>query len=104
MITSGFICDTRCCVWTTQRSLCLDCSRRSLLVVFRRLDVVAFEAALTRWAQARAPNERTLAIDGKGLYSIHGEELRGVRLVAAYCDDAGLVLAQMGGPDRAPAG
>jgi hypothetical protein len=31
---------------------------------------------------------------------IHGEELPGVRLVAAYWDEAGLVLAQKGGPDR----
>lgn len=72
----------------------------TLHVVFRGLDVAAFETALSTWAQARAPNQPTLAIDGKGLRGIHGEELPSVRLVAAYCDEAGLVLAQKGGPDR----
>ena len=72
----------------------------TLDVVFRGLDVVAFERALSQWAQARAPNRPRLAIDGTGLRGIHGEELPGVRLVAAYCDEAGLVLAQKGGPDR----
>ena len=76
----------------------------TLHVVFRGLDVSAFEVALGRWAQAPAPAERTLAIDGKGLRGIHGEELPGVRLVAAYCDEAGLVLAQQGGLDQPAAG
>ncbi len=69
-------------------------------VVFRGLDVEAFEAALSCWAQAHAPSQRTRALDGKGLRGIHGEQLPGVRLVAAYCDEAGLVLAQKGGPVR----
>jgi hypothetical protein len=76
----------------------------TLHVVFRGLDVAAFEAALSGWARARAPTERTLAIDGKGLRGIHGEELPGVRLVAAHCDEAGLVLAQKGGLDQPAAG
>ena len=41
-----------------------------------------------------------VALDGKALRGIHGEELPGVRLVAAYCDRAGLVLAQSGGQGR----
>ena len=67
-------------------------------LVFKALDVVAFEAALAAWAQ-RTLGERgaAIAIDGKGLRGIHGEEVPGVRLVAAYCDEAGLVLAQAGG-------
>lgn len=73
----------------------------TLHLVFRRIDVAAFEAALQDWAQ-RNLGERgaTIAIDGKGLRGIHGEELPGVRLVAAYADDASLVLAQKGGEDR----
>jgi hypothetical protein len=63
-------------------------------VVFRGLCVVAFERALSQWAQARALNQ--LAIDDSGLRGIHGEELPGVRLVAARCNEAGLVLAQRG--------
>src|SRR5262249_27630751 len=65
---------------------------------FRGLDAAAFEAAVGAWAQA-CLGERAdaIAIDGKGLRGIHGEELPGVRLVAGYSDGAGLVLAQAGG-------
>jgi hypothetical protein len=42
------------------------------------------------------PTRDAIAIDGKGLRDIHGEQLPGVRLVAAYSDWAGLVLAQSG--------
>lgn len=72
----------------------------TLHLVFRRIEVTAFEAALQTWAQ-RNLGERgaTIAIDGKGLRGIHGEQLPGVRLVAAYADDASLVLAQKGGED-----
>jgi hypothetical protein len=66
--------------------------------VFRALDVAAFEAALAAWAQAGGGDRwETVAIDGKALRGIHGEELPGVRLVAAYSDRAGRVLAQAGG-------
>lgn len=66
--------------------------------VFRRLDKEAFEAALGEWARARlGPGEEAIAIDGKSLRGIHGEELPGVHLVAAYAQGAGLVLAQKGG-------
>lgn len=66
--------------------------------VFSRVDVVSFEAALRAWAQGHlGGGEEAIAIDGKGLRGIHGEELPGVRLVAAYATSAGLVLAQKGG-------
>ncbi len=72
----------------------------TLHLVFKALDAVAFEAALAGWAGATlGDRERRIAIDGKALRGIHGEELPGVRLVAAYCDEAGRVLAQAGGPD-----
>ena len=67
--------------------------------VFRRLDVDAFESALGRWAQeCLGEGEATIAIDGKALRGIHGGELPGVRLVAAYAGESGLVLGQKGGP------
>lgn len=70
----------------------------TLHLLFRNLDVTAFEAALREWAQDQFGGRReAIAIDGKGLRGIHGEELPGVRLVAAYADGAGLVLAQAGG-------
>ncbi len=40
-----------------------------------------------------------LALDGKGRRGVHGEELPGVRLVALYDVQAGLVLAQTGRQD-----
>jgi hypothetical protein len=69
--------------------------------VFRALDADAFEAALAAWARRNLGDRReAIALDGKGLRGIHGEELPGVRLVAGYCDGAGLVLAQSGGRRR----
>jgi hypothetical protein len=67
--------------------------------VFSRLDVRSFESTLQAWAQRNLGDEEAIAIDGKGLRGIHGEELPGVRLVAAYAPKAGLVLAQKGGKE-----
>jgi hypothetical protein len=77
----------------------------TLHYVFKRLDVGTFETILTEWAiQALGPGDRQLVLDGKALRGIHGEELPGVRLVALYAPEAGLVLAQAGGPDQRGAG
>lgn len=77
----------------------------TLHYVFKWLDVERFEAALQTWA-AQTLDRRTqqLALDGKALRGIHGEELPGVRLVAVYAPEAGLVLAQAGGQDPRGAG
>ena len=64
--------------------------------VFKRLDILSFEANLRDWAQKNLGEEEAIAIDGKGLLGIHGEELPGVRLLAAYTPQSGLVLAQKG--------
>lgn len=64
--------------------------------VFKRLDIVQFEAVLRDWARQNLGDEEAIAIDGKGLLGIHGEELPGVRLLAAYTPQSGLVLAQKG--------
>ncbi len=66
--------------------------------VFRRMDVDAFETALGLWTQeCLGEGEATIAIDDKALRGIHGGELPGVRLVAAYAGESGLVLGQKGG-------
>jgi hypothetical protein len=66
--------------------------------VFKALEVEAFERALAQWAQAALGGRgEAIAIDGKALRGIHGEQLPGVRLVAAYDVQTGLVLAQRGG-------
>lgn len=73
--------------------------------VFKALDVQAFERALSGWAQeVLSPSSRVIALDGKALRGLHGEELPGVRLVSGYELEAGLVLAQKGGRDRAGPG
>ncbi len=72
--------------------------------VFKALDADAFEARVGQWAQAALGGRgEAIAIDGKALRGIHGEEVPGVRLVAAYDVRTGLVLApggvrQMGPP------
>jgi hypothetical protein len=69
--------------------------------VFSQLDTEAFESALRTWARDYfGDRQEAIAIDGKALRGIHGEALPGVDLVAAYATEAGLVLAQSGGPAR----
>lgn len=60
------------------------------------LDVDAFEIALSQWIGQFLPpgKRRAVAVDGKTLRGIHGEELPGVHLVAAFAQDLGLPLAQ----------
>jgi hypothetical protein len=66
--------------------------------VFKGLDVDAFAAAVAPWAHAaRGGRGAAIAIDGKALRGIHGEEVPGVRLVAADAVETGLVLAPKGG-------
>ena len=73
----------------------------TLHLVFIQLDVKALETALGTWAQKHVGDRgEAIAIDGKGLRGIHGEELPGVRLVAVYAGEAGLVLAQSGGKNQ----
>ena len=69
----------------------------TLFRVFRDLDRDAFERVLGAWARAQglAAGEG-VAIDGKHLRGIHGEQVPGVHLVAAYAHRSGAVLAQKG--------
>ena len=70
--------------------------------IFRRLAGAAFADALSQWAMAALPAEAAvLVVDGKALRGLHGDELPGVRLVAAYAVDAGLVVGQKGGKEPA---
>jgi hypothetical protein len=68
--------------------------------VFKRLDVVAFEQALGQWlAHTGVKAHEPLAVDGKTLRGIHGEQIPGAHLVAVYALRSSAVLAQI----RAPA-
>ncbi len=63
--------------------------------VFRALDHPAYEQVLGGWFAAQGlPAEEALAIDGKTLRGIHGEEIPGVHLVAAFAHQTRVVLAQ----------
>jgi DDE_Tnp_1-associated len=62
---------------------------------FRHLDHAAFERVLGQWFAAQGLEaDEALAIDGKTLRGIHGEEIPGVHLVAAFAHRTRLVLAQ----------
>ena len=69
--------------------------------VFKALDVAAFERALGAWLAAGGvvPDE-ALALDGKTLRGIHGDQVPGVHLVAAYAHGAGAVLGQAPSPGK----
>ena len=77
--------------FTRERTPCVS----TLHQVFSRLDRERFEGVLGRWLQERGlkPAE-AVAVDGKTLRGIHGEELPGVHLVAAYAHQAGIVVGQ----------
>lgn len=67
--------------------------------VFRRLDGKAFEKVLGQWFQARGLRKGdAIALDGKKLRGIHGEEVPGVDLVSAYAHRRGIVLDQEPAP------
>ena len=63
--------------------------------LFVRLDAQAFEAVLGGWlAQRGLKRGQGIAVDGKTLRGIHGEELPGVHLISAYAHHNAIVLAQ----------
>jgi DDE_Tnp_1-associated/Transposase DDE domain len=62
---------------------------------FRSLDHAAFERVLTTWFAAQGLEaEEAIAIDGKTLRGIHGEEIPGVHLVAAFAQRTRVALTQ----------
>lgn len=79
--------------FTRRRGLCKATYSR----VFRRIDVVAFEAAVAAWIRARIePGDiRHLALDGKALRGSRDGDAPAAHLVAAYAPEAGAVLGQL---------
>ena len=77
--------------FTRERTPCVS----TLHQVFSRLDREAFELLLEQWLGERGLEAgEALAIDGKRLRGIHGEQLPGVRLAAACAHQSGIVLGQ----------
>jgi hypothetical protein len=72
-------------------------SEDTLSRLLPRLDVGAFEAALSAWVMPRLTPEQaaTFAIDGKALRGSRDGEIPGHHLLSAYAPAASAVLAQM---------
>ena len=77
--------------FTRERTPCVS----TLHQVFSRLDRASFELTLGKWlAEQGLQDGEALAIDGKTLRGIHGEQLPGVHLLAAYAHQSGIVVGQ----------
>jgi DDE_Tnp_1-associated/Transposase DDE domain len=72
-------------------------AKSTFSVIFRILDVNAFEQALARWLGTRLSEElsQVIALDGKVTRGSRDGEVPGQHLVAAYCAEAQAVLAQV---------
>jgi hypothetical protein len=72
-------------------------TKSTFSVLFRILDVQAFEQALSRWIASRLPEgqEKPISLDGKTARGSRDGEVPGQHLVAAYCAEAQAVLAQI---------
>jgi hypothetical protein len=79
--------------FTRRRGLCKATYSR----VFRRLDVAAFEVAVSRWIRSRlGPHEAPhLSLDGKSLRGSRDGQTPAVHLLAAYAPDVQAVVAQL---------
>jgi predicted transposase YbfD/YdcC len=71
--------------------------KSALADLFARIDVAAFEAALSRWVASRLPGgaELHVCIDGKTVRGSRDGDVPGHHLVAAYAPAAQAVLAQL---------
>lgn len=69
--------------------------------IFAALDVGAFERVLGGWLAPRGLKKgEGVALDGKTLRGIHGEEVPGVHLVSAFAHQTGIVLDQEPAPGK----
>jgi hypothetical protein len=72
-------------------------TKSTFSVLFRILDVHAFEQALSRWIASRLAEgpEKALSLDGKTACGSRDGDVPGQHLVAAYSAEAQAVLAQL---------
>jgi hypothetical protein len=69
--------------------------------IFAALEVEAFEAVLGKWLSERGLKRgQAIAVDGKTLRGIHGEQIPGVHLVSAFAHQSGIVLGQRAAPGK----
>jgi predicted transposase YbfD/YdcC len=70
--------------------------KAALSILFRKLDIDAYEQALARWVLARCPElGEAIALDGKTLRGSAGAGIPGVHLLAAYAPKVAAVLGQL---------
>ncbi len=70
--------------------------KATLSNVFRRLDVAAYEDALSAWLKRRCPDfGAVIAIDGKTLRGSASYQVPGVHLLSAYAPRVAAVIAQI---------
>jgi hypothetical protein len=80
---------------------CTTPSHPQLHRIFAALDAGAFETVLARWLAPRGLKKgEGIAVDGKTLRGIHGEEVPGVHLVSAFAHQSGIVLDQQPAPGK----
>ena len=73
----------------------------TLRKVFSSMDTDSFESVLGEWIESRlGTGEEAIAVGRKALRGIRGDQIPGVRLVAAYTHELGLVVGQKGGTAR----
>jgi DDE_Tnp_1-associated/Transposase DDE domain len=72
-------------------------TKSTFSVLFRVLDIQAFEEALSHWIISRMPEgqEKPISLDGKTARGSRDGEVPGQHLVAAYCAEAQAVVAQI---------
>jgi predicted transposase YbfD/YdcC len=72
-------------------------TRSTYSILFRKLDIAAFEAVLSGWVVSRLPeaSELHVCLDGKTLRGSRDGEVPGQHLVAAYVPTAQAVLGQL---------
>jgi hypothetical protein len=72
-------------------------TKSTFSVLFRVLDVQAFEQALSRWIASHLPEgqDKLISLDGKTARGSRDGDVPGHHLVAAYCAEAQAVLAQL---------
>jgi DDE family transposase len=71
-------------------------TKSTFSVLFRMLDVAAFEQVLSRWIGARVPaQEKQISLDGKTARGSRDGDVPGHHLVSAYYAEAQAVLGQI---------
>jgi hypothetical protein len=72
-------------------------TKSTFSVLFRVLDVPAFESSLSRWIASRLPEgaQKQICLDGKTARGSRDGDMPGQHLVSAYCAEAQAVLAQI---------